>query len=190
MRSGREILSAWFPRTIPSSSNAVELSGGMKQPDSGRRIVRDVSLSTFFRGEGRVAHPFHRSGTVRSLAADSGVPRFPQSLPRVWEREWSYGGRARPVRSGPEPTTFHTRDAHSYAAIPDHRPNGTSRKSARTRSGQVVSAYSPRERGPRFAWPGSGKSGQATGTAHLWRPGRHGRSQPSGWPTPSTKLPA
>jgi hypothetical protein len=43
--------------------NAVELSGGMKQADSGRRVVRDVSLSTFFRGEGRVAHPLHRSGT-------------------------------------------------------------------------------------------------------------------------------
>jgi hypothetical protein len=34
----------------------------MEQPDSGRRVVSDVLLSALFRGEGRVANPFNRTG--------------------------------------------------------------------------------------------------------------------------------
>lgn len=43
-------------------SNAVELGGGMKQADRRRRIVREISLNAFLRGEVRVAHPFYRAG--------------------------------------------------------------------------------------------------------------------------------
>ena len=62
--------------------NAVELSSGMEQSDSGRGVVPDVSLNSFFHGEGRVACPLHRSGAgalpARRIRAFSDfLNRFP-----------------------------------------------------------------------------------------------------------------